>query len=267
MSRLADDRVRIVRHATSRGVSQARNSGLARAETPWVAFLDDDDYWSPEKLRSQLDALRRTPGAAWSCVGAVHVDAGSRPTYWRRPATAEGTLDMLSRIGGVPGGGSGVLVSTELARDVGGFDPDLSILADWDFYFRLASRSPVATVDRPLVGYFIHLDSMYHDPVGLGHELLALEAKYQGGRPALQPDYAFWTLQLVAMALRARDRSAVQQLHRDGILRRARAHSVLTLVADRFRATRLGARTCPPDWRGESLTWLDQDVPALHARA
>src|SRR3954451_7426683 len=184
--RFAGTHVRIVSHVTSRGVSRARNSGLARVETPWVAFLDDDDYWAPEKLRRQLDALHRVPGAGWSCVGAVHVDAGSRPRHWRQPPAAEDTLDLLSRVGGIPGGGSGVLVSTQLARDVSEFDPDFSILADWDFSFRLARRSPVATVDRPLVGYFVHADSLYHDPVNLAHELHALELKYQNSLPALR---------------------------------------------------------------------------------
>ena len=185
VSRMAGPHVRGVRHPISRGVARARNTGLALVETPWVAFLDDDDYWAPEKLRVQLESLHRVPGARWSCVGAVHVDAGSRPIYWRRPPAPEGTLELLSRLGGVPGGGSGVLVSTRLARDVGAFDPNFSILADWDFYFRLARRSPVATVDRPLVGYFIHSDSMYHDPVELGRELSTLERKYRRCHPPL----------------------------------------------------------------------------------
>jgi len=261
MSRMASSRIRVVRHANNRGVSEARNAGLDLVETPWIAFLDDDDYWAPNKLQLQLEALRRTPGTGWACGGAVHVDAESHPMYWRRPPAARDALDMLSRIGGIPGGGSGVLASTRLAREVGGFDLDLSILADWDFYFRLARRSPVAVVDRPLVGYFVHPDSMYHDPLGLERELAALELKYHDSVPALRPDRSFWALQLVAMALRAPDFGAVRQLLSGGFLRGTRPRPVLAVVANRLRRNRLGTRTCPPEWRGECLAWLDQPIP------
>jgi glycosyltransferase involved in cell wall biosynthesis len=51
---LADPRVSVVRHPEARGVSAARNTGIARATTTWLAFVDDDDLWAPTKLRAQL---------------------------------------------------------------------------------------------------------------------------------------------------------------------------------------------------------------------
>src|SRR5690349_1209363 len=53
---LGDPRVQVVRHASPRGVSQARNTGLQQVQSPWVAFLDDDDLWAPDKLSAQLEA-------------------------------------------------------------------------------------------------------------------------------------------------------------------------------------------------------------------
>src|SRR5688500_342442 len=46
-----DERVRVVRHETSRGVPAARNTGIGEATAAWTAFLDDDDLWAPRKLR------------------------------------------------------------------------------------------------------------------------------------------------------------------------------------------------------------------------
>ncbi|MDQ1530881.1 MAG: hypothetical protein QOE37_986, partial [Microbacteriaceae bacterium] len=92
---LGDDRVRVIGNP-GRGVARARNTGLAAAETPWVAFLDDDDIWSPQKLRAQLDALAATPGAEWACTGAAGIDDRSRVIFWsappREPDLAAGLL-------------------------------------------------------------------------------------------------------------------------------------------------------------------------------
>src|SRR3954465_11445182 len=64
-----DARVHVVHNQQSLGVSAGRNVGLALVATPWVAFLDDDDFWAPDKIRSQVDALAATPGAGWSTAG------------------------------------------------------------------------------------------------------------------------------------------------------------------------------------------------------
>ena len=56
---LGDPRVRLIRHDTPRGVSAARTEGAATARCDWLAFLDDDDLWAPDKLASQIQAARR----------------------------------------------------------------------------------------------------------------------------------------------------------------------------------------------------------------
>src|ERR1044072_2596739 len=84
---LGDPRVTLVRHATPHGVAAARNVGIERARAPWIAFLDDDDFWAPEKLVSQLAAAGRI-GADWAVAGAVIVDAEVRMLSGTRVAAA-----------------------------------------------------------------------------------------------------------------------------------------------------------------------------------
>ena len=254
---LVSPSLQVVHHAQSRGVSSARNAGLALVRTPWVAFCDDDDYWAPDKVRSQVEALAAVPEARWSCVGAVHVDEEFRPLHWHEPPTPEATPVVLARTGGIPGGGSGVLASTSVARQVGGFDPAFSILADWDFYYRLSLSASVAPVNRPLVGYYRHSDSMFNDPLRLNRELTALERKYRTSTSPMDLDHTSWAVQLLMMTARSRDPRAVAGLLRSEMLRRARKPALARAAVARVRTgTAKDRRQRPPAWAGESLAWL-----------
>jgi glycosyltransferase involved in cell wall biosynthesis len=57
-----DARLRVIRNPVSLGSVGGRNTGLAAASGEWVGFLDDDDLWSPDKLRAQLEAAERPDG-------------------------------------------------------------------------------------------------------------------------------------------------------------------------------------------------------------
>ena len=72
-----DSRIKIVHHERPRFISSARNAGIARASGRWVAFCDDDDLWAPDKLSSQLAALRAS-SARWGCTGVVGGRRASR---------------------------------------------------------------------------------------------------------------------------------------------------------------------------------------------
>lgn len=200
---VSDGRIRVLRHSEQRGVAAARNAGLAQVESTWVTFLDDDDVLAPDKLRKQLRAIATSPAAEWACSGAVHVSDDLRPLCYHAPPEPDtDIMAMLAERGGIPGGGSGVLLATSLARRIGGYDPSFSLLADWDFYFRLGGASKLAVVDEPLMAYRVHHDSLYHNPAQLATELIALEAKYRLAARPLTPDKTDWTYRLILMAMR-----------------------------------------------------------------
>src|SRR3954469_4879731 len=66
---LRDPRIRIVRHDVPRGVSRARNRGAEEARGDWVAFVDDDDLWAPDKLARQVQAALAA-GRDWVYTGS-----------------------------------------------------------------------------------------------------------------------------------------------------------------------------------------------------
>jgi glycosyltransferase involved in cell wall biosynthesis len=152
---MGDRRLRLVRHERPQGVSTARNRGVAEARGHWVAFLDDDDLWAPEKLASQLAAAGRD-GRGWAVTGAVSVDEQLQVLTGEPPLAPEGIVADLDRYNSVPAGASNVLVRADLLAVTGGFDPGLRHMADWDLWIRLGRTGPPATVPRPLLAYRLH---------------------------------------------------------------------------------------------------------------
>ncbi len=155
---LDDPRLRVLRQEHNQGVARARNRGVAEARAAWVAFLDDDDFWAPRRLREHLDTAERS-GASWvyGPVLVVDDDAALRavgPT--RKPGDLQARLFETNAVGGP----STVSTRTELLRSVGGFDERLSVLADWDLWIRLNNTAPGAACPTPLVAYSEHLENM-----------------------------------------------------------------------------------------------------------
>ena len=150
--------VELVRRASAGGVSAARNCGLERVETEWVAFLDDDDLWAPPKLARQLSAAIAADAAfVWCSV--VVVDAQRRPVGLIPAVDPGSLLPRLLRTNTI-GSPSAVLARTELVRAVGGFDEELALLADWDLWLRLAAVARGSASREVLVAYTEHAASM-----------------------------------------------------------------------------------------------------------
>src|SRR5262245_28014344 len=180
-AQLDDERVRVLR-GSSDGVAEARNAGIAAARGEWIAFLDDDDTWSPAKLRRQLDAARDAK-AGFVYSGVVSVDAaGSIMHEHPIPSPDDLARALLARCV-IPAGASNVVARTSLVRQVGGFDRDFHYLADWDLWIRLAQAGKAAVAPGVLVAYLEQLDGMSPDaPKRAFHELKALEMKYRSLR-------------------------------------------------------------------------------------
>jgi GT2 family glycosyltransferase len=169
--------VRVLRSERSRGVAAARNRGLAEARGEWVAFLDDDDVWAPDKLRTLLAAAG--PAEAWACSGAVNVDEGLQVIDYSPAPAATRVFPAILAQNVVPGGCSNAVVRRAALGEVGGFDEALSVLADWDLWIRLAEIGAPAVVDAPLVGYVEHGANMHaRDPAALTRELRQLDGRH-----------------------------------------------------------------------------------------
>ena len=154
-----DPRLRVCRNEMSRGVAHARNRGIREARSEWVALLDDDDVWSPWKLRKQLDAALERP-AEFAYAGAVQIDEGWSVIRAAWPPDPDELPSKLLAGNAIPACCSNILVRTTLLQELGGFDERLTVLADWDLGLRLAAAARGAAVPDFLIAYLKHRDSM-----------------------------------------------------------------------------------------------------------
>jgi glycosyltransferase involved in cell wall biosynthesis len=159
LAELGESRLRVVRNDRSLGVAKARNAGIEAARGAWIAFLDDDDIWSPRKLRTQIDAAS-FEGASFVYGASVALDERKRFVFGHAPPDPTTLRFELMRRNVMWGGCSNVVVRADVARYLRGFDEALFQLADWDLWIRLANTSKAAMCPEVLVGCVTHQESM-----------------------------------------------------------------------------------------------------------
>jgi glycosyltransferase involved in cell wall biosynthesis len=152
---LDDKRVRVIRHEKSLGVAAARNRGAFEATGEWLAFVDDDDLWAPDKLKLQIRAAQSS-GSDWVYAGSVTITDHGEIVYGRPPLEPPAIMAAIPRYNAVPGGGSNVMVRRAAWMRAGPFDIRLRNTEDWEMWIRLAKLGPPAYVRRPLVAYRVH---------------------------------------------------------------------------------------------------------------
>jgi glycosyltransferase involved in cell wall biosynthesis len=264
LTRVRDPRVRMIEHVSSRGLSNARNAGIAAARGRWVAFLDDDDLWAPDKLLSQLRQMASDPRCRWSSVGVINVDASTRVIGWGSMPEYDNLLAAMLERDAIPAGGSGVVVARTLLETVGGFDTSLACSEDWDMWIRLAQHSTLAFVRRPLMAYRLWPGSMSHDVEPCERAFDIISARYEGLAAAhgVAPDRNRWEFSKAATYLRRGHRArALQTLARlarhNPDRRRLLKATLLTSLPWSIRLQDYrGRRMVPLAWRAEAENWL-----------
>jgi len=156
-----DPRVRIFRQENA-GVAAARNTGIKNAKGRYIAFLDHDDFWHPQKLAAQLESFRRRPE-----IGVVYgefknwVD-GTEACFPERTLDPDDVVETLS--------GwiyhqllltNWVLLTTAMFRaevidKTGFFDESLPPADDWDYVIRASRRYKFCKLRQVIALYRVH---------------------------------------------------------------------------------------------------------------
>jgi glycosyltransferase involved in cell wall biosynthesis len=154
VARFSDERVRYLKLPHNRGLSAARNAGLAGARGTYLAFQDSDDEWHAEKLARQMREIETHPDVAVVYSDMHRVDADGRLNYLRSPAIVRGRfINSDTRfwqtymLAMQPG-----LMRRACLNGIS-FDERLVIYEDLDLHLRVAQRHHFFHMKEPLVKY------------------------------------------------------------------------------------------------------------------
>lgn len=145
--------VRVFRHEENRGANAARNTGIEAASGEFIAFLDDDDRWKPEKVVRQKAAIEAGgPEVGLATVGMRIVDADGEPIGLTVPTITpdDHPVDALAN-GASVGSFSRLMVRRSAVEAAGPTDERFPSWQDWEWEFRLATCCRFTSVDEPLV--------------------------------------------------------------------------------------------------------------------
>jgi len=134
----------------NKGVSTARNHGIDKATGEWLAFLDSDDEWLPNKLEMQKDALIAAPEIRICHTEEIWIRNGKQVNPMKKHAKTGGWIfqKCLPLCAMSP---SSILIHRSVFETVGNFDQSLPACEDYDLWLRITHRYPVTFVEQPLI--------------------------------------------------------------------------------------------------------------------
>jgi glycosyltransferase involved in cell wall biosynthesis len=182
----ADPRIRLAVNTRRRGPAGARNAGIAVARAPWVAFLDSDDNWEPQKLARFMTEAKAHPEALligsdyWmvdrdrnrneTMLAFVHREmirwwesdpAAAAVVPWRAIKNDSQALAVPEIMRATALGEflwvhtSSAMIRLDATKALGGFDESLIVTEDIDLWLKLADRGPVRFIAEPLATFRI----------------------------------------------------------------------------------------------------------------
>jgi glycosyltransferase involved in cell wall biosynthesis len=152
---LDDPRVRYLRKPHG-GPSGARNHGIACSSEPYLAFLDADDVWYPQKLEKQVALLAEAPRLGLVYGHQRDIDEDGRLLRERQAARRGDVFRDLLGGNVIIGSGSMVMLTRQILEHTGVFREDLKYGEDWELWLRIARRYSVDFVPEYLAAVRVH---------------------------------------------------------------------------------------------------------------
>ena len=175
-----DISVRYIAHDKNLGACAARNTGINNANGEYIAFLDDDDEWMPEKIEKQIEMIMTTNAALVYC-GRICKDDETGDSSVEKVEYNRGNVFKRLLYSNFVGSTSFPLINSRILREVGGFDELMQSSQDYDAWLRIAEKHEIDYIAEPLVIYHTHGgEQITSNPQKKINGLERLNQKYKG---------------------------------------------------------------------------------------
>ena len=154
-------------HQPNNGVSSARNKGIQISQGSWIALLDSDDEWMPEKLEYQSRFIEVNRDSSFCHTNEIWIRNGVRVNQMKKHKKYGGDIFKhcldICRISP-----SSSIIKKDVFEEVGAFDESLTVCEDYDLWLRVTAKFNILFLDEPLIKkYGGHLDQLSRVPEGI----------------------------------------------------------------------------------------------------
>ncbi|BAZ13305.1 family 2 glycosyl transferase [Calothrix sp. NIES-4071] len=183
---ITDERLKIFSYENG-GLPVARNRGISHATGEFIAFLDADDLWTPDKLELQLAALQQHPEAGVAYSWTYFMDDKGESLSPGEATFLEGNVYAQLLVNNFLASGSNPLISRQAIESIGGFDSAFPHCADWDYWLRLAASWHFVVVRKHQILYRQSRGGMSSKIDGIEkQQLIMIEKVYRTAPQELQ---------------------------------------------------------------------------------
>ncbi|MDD1673932.1 MAG: glycosyltransferase [Methanomicrobiales archaeon] len=175
----------------NQGISPARNRAIGVSYGEYIALLDSDDVWFPEKLQFQVGILEKREGVAMvysDCTKVNWQGKVIRTSCFEKPPLRGLVFQELLLSNCIPS--SSTLIRKSVLQEVGLFNPAYRIAMDYDLWLRIASKYPIEVIDHSLIQYRVHPRGISSNRAEMIHEDLDITEMWLQQRPNLREQLA-----------------------------------------------------------------------------
>ena len=158
-----DSRIKYIWQENSGGPAKPKNTGIKNSKGEFLAFLDSDDEWLPEKLEKQLELFEKNKrlGIVGCNCWNIHTNQKNKKIEYKIKIT-KNKENIISNILGkcFINTSSSIIISRFVFDDIGFYDERFKIADDWDLYIRILEKYNFDFVEEPLLNYYIHNENI-----------------------------------------------------------------------------------------------------------